>query len=249
MAAQALDPSVVSPRDLQATPARQSSTRSKPLALIVFLENVGHVAGLNLPQWAQNVIDWSTEEYAKILLRLYGAYRRYDRVVVLEDAHANGPELADALFRTSRTHRVDLLLLVHGHAGMLVGHRGEKLVGASTFDRLRAAYAADPRVLDLRMVYGLNCHGATLLTTWLDLGAQVANGAVGVNWFPEPSLSVFLRSWLGGMPYSQAVRRSNRSANRIWRRILRAQPGGAHPWLLSSRQVIAGQRDLTIHDA
>lgn len=221
---------------------------TKAPALVVFLENVGHISGLDLPEWVKDIIDWGTEEYAKILLRLYGAYRRYDRVIVLEDARANGPELAEALLQTSRTHRVDMLLLVHGHAGMLVGHKGEKLVGAETFNRLRAIYAADPDALDLRMVYGLNCHGATLLNTWLDLGAQVANGAVGVNWFPEPSLSVFLLRWLGGAPYSQAVSKSNRSANRVWQRILPGGKNGPHPWILSSRQVVAGRRDITIND-
>ena len=50
----------------------------KPLALVVFLENVGHIAGLKLPQWLMDGIDFVTEEYAKILLHLYGAYRRYD---------------------------------------------------------------------------------------------------------------------------------------------------------------------------
>lgn len=228
----------------------QESHRTKPLALVVFLENVGHISGLKLPARVMRVIDWGTEEYAKVLLRLYGAYRRYDRVIVLEDERATGPDLERALLSASRTHRVDLLLLVHGHAGMLVGHRGEQLVGAETFDHLRAAYAANPPALDLRMVYGLNCHGATLLNTWLDLGAQVANGAVGVNWFPEPSLSVFLRGWLGGAPYSEAVRSSNRRANRVWRRILPTpHDATAHPWLLSSRQVVAGTRDLHIDDA
>ena len=66
-------------------------SRQKPLALVVFLENVGHIQGIPLPQWAQNVIDFVTEEYAKLLLRLYGAYRRYRRVIILEDREATGP--------------------------------------------------------------------------------------------------------------------------------------------------------------
>ena len=127
----------------------------------------------------------------------------YDRILILEDEQATGPELANALLSTSRTHRVDLLLLVHGHEGCLVGYRGKEMVGAETFQRLRSAYDQDPQALDLRMVYGLNCYGASLANTWIELGAEVVNGAVGVNWFPEPSLSVFLRNWLGGQPYQQ----------------------------------------------
>lgn len=230
------------------SPARPADHRlaPKPLALVVFLENVGHIAGMTIPQWTMDIVDWATEEYAKLLLRLYGVYRRYDRVVILEDEAANGPALEAALLSVSRSHRIDLLLLVHGHVGCLVGHRGEKLVGPETFGRLRQAYMRDKTALDLRMVYGLNCHGATLATTWLDLGARVANGAVGVNWFPEPSLSVFLRRWLRGEPYSTAVLAANRRANQLWRRLLRSRPDRPHPWVLSSRQTIYGRADLTI---
>lgn len=220
---------------------------SKPPALVVFLENVGHIHGLNLPNWAMNTVDFVSEEYAKILLRLYGAYRRYDRVIILEDQRATGPDLADALLVRSRTHRVDVLLLVHGHEGCLVGYRGQEMVGAETFRRLGQIYNQDQNALDLRMVYGLNCFGASLASTWMDLGAEVVNGAVGVNWFPEPSLSVFLCNWLGGQSYSRAVRQSNRRANQVWYRLLRSTPQNVHPWILSSRQIIYGRDDITIN--
>ncbi len=236
-----------------ATPVARASTAAaaspKPLALVVFLENVGHIAALRLPQWVMATIDFLTEEYAKILLHLYGAHRRYDRVIILEDAQATGPALSAALLSASRTHTVDLLLLVHGHVGLLVGHRGRHTVGSETFAPLHAQRAADPAALDLRMVYGLNCYGVTLAPTWLALGAQVTNGALGVNWFPEPSLSVFLRRWLGGDAYSAAVVASNVTANRWWRRILRSHPDAPpHPWLVSSQQVVYGRRELRIDD-
>lgn len=228
-------------------PIETSPSSSKPLALVVFLENVGHIQGMNLPPWAMNTVDFVSEEYAKVMLRLYGAHRRYDRVVILEDQRATGPEFADALLANSRTHRVDMLLLVHGHEGCLVGYRAQEMVGPKTFLRLKNIYEQDHEALDLRMVYGLNCFGASLASTWLDLGAEVVNGAVGVNWFPEPSLSVFLRNWLGGKPYSQAVRQSNRRANQVWYRLLRSKPQNPHPWILSSRQIIYGREDITIN--
>lgn len=219
----------------------------KPIALVVFLENVGHIAGIKLPQWVMNVIDFVTEEYAKLLLRLLGVYRRYDKVIILEDDKANGKMLTDALLETSRTHRVDVLLLVHGHTGQLVGYRGQQRVGSETFGPLCEACSQAPETLDLRMVYGVNCYGYSLTETWRTLGAKVVNGAVGVNWMPEPSLSVFLFNWLRGKPYSEAVRRSNHAANRFWQRIWRPTAAGApHSFLLSSRQVIVGTGDITI---
>ena len=219
----------------------------KPLALVVFLENVGHIAGLKLPQWLMDGIDFVTEEYAKILLHLYGAYRRYDKVIILEDERATGPQLSKALLETSRTHRIDVLLLVHGHEGQLLGYKGKHWVGKETFGPLITAYRANPTVLDLRMVYGLNCFGATLAETWMAMGARAVNGAVGVNWFPEPSLSIFLRSWLSGHPYSLAVERSNRKANQVWSKILRPDSQGhPHVAIKSSRQTVQGSDDITI---
>ncbi len=219
----------------------------KSPALLVFLENVGHVHGIPLPAWAMDAIDFVTEEYAKLLLWRYGAYRRYVRVVILEDAHATGPQLRDALLELSRTHTVDLFLLVHGRPGALVGHRAKVDVGSETFEPLLAAYRRDSGVVDLRVVYGLNCFGAGLAPIWLALGARAVNGAVGVNWLPEPSLSIFLRNWLGGRTFAEAVLRSHRIAIRWGRRLWRpTRSGGDHPKIAGSRQAIFGIRDVTI---
>ena len=109
--------------------AERNSTASTPVAakgraLLVVLENVGYISGLDLPDWAMTVIDFVTEEYAKILLRLLGAHRRYDRVLILEDADVTNEKMAAALLDLSREHRVDQLLLVHGQKECLVGYQG-----------------------------------------------------------------------------------------------------------------------------
>jgi hypothetical protein len=221
---------------------------SKPLALVVFLENVGHIAGVSLPGAVTQAIDFVTEEYAKLLLRFYGAYRRYDKVIILEDERAIGPELVGALTQASRYHTVDLLLLVHGRPGALVGCRAQVDVGPETFQPLVAAYRKDPTLVDLRMVFGLNCYGASLAPVWLALGAEAVNGAVGVNWLPEPSLSVFLRNWLRGRSFSEALQRSHRVALRWGTRLWSADSEGQdHPKIAGSRQAIFGVRDITIH--
>ncbi len=229
------------------TPPPPGAVPRKPLALVVLLENVGHIQGLALPNWVMHAIDFLTEEYAKLLLRLYGAYRRYDRVVILEDDHATGPDLTRALVDASRTHRVDLLLLVHGRPGALVGRRGKVDIGAETFAPLLAEQRRTPHRVDLRVVFGVNCYGTTLAPVWMGLGAAVVNGAAGVNWLPEPSLSVFLRDWLGGHSYGEAVQRSQRVALRWGTRLWRPDSQGRdHPYIAGSRQAIIGVRDVTI---
>lgn len=219
----------------------------KPPALLVVLENVGHIVGLNLPTWVTNTIDFVTEEYAKIRLHQLGAYRRYDRVEILEDEQVNGPEWASTLLRLSLTHRVDQLLLVHGQDRCLVGYKGKTHIDSKTFEPLLEAYTVNPNLLDLRIVYGLNCHGVSLAPVWMALGASVVNGAAGVNWLPEPSLSIFLHRWLNGATFSQAVTDSNRRAVSIGKRIWRDDLfGNDDPHIAGSRQAIFGRHDLTI---
>ncbi|MCY3990732.1 MAG: hypothetical protein OXF50_05810 [Caldilineaceae bacterium] len=224
-----------------------SAAPGKPLALIVFLENVGHIHGVNLPHWAMNAIDWLTEEYAKLLLRLLGAYRRYHCVLILEDAAATAANLTAALVEVSATHTVDQLLLVHGQERCLIGYKGKELVDATAFDRLLARYVVDSALLDLRMVYGLNCYGASLAPTWLALGAQAVNGAHAVNWLPEPSLTLFLRNWLNDAPFSEAVGCSARRARAVGKLLWRDRADGSeHPYIAGSRQIVYGRRDVTI---
>jgi len=228
-----------------ATPKQHSP---KPIALVVLLENVGHVAGVQLPRVVRSAIDYLTEEYAKILLRYYGAYRVYDHVTILEDELATGAQLSSAILHLSKRYSVDLLLLVHGQEGKLVGHLGEEMIGSEMFDKLLLRRLDEPGSVDLRMVFGLNCYGTSLVASWQALGATVVNGTPGVNWLPEPSLSVFLRNWLRGQPYSVALERSNSHARRWGRRLLRnSGDGSEHPMVASSRQIIYGEHDITIH--
>lgn len=219
----------------------------RPVALIVFLENIGHIHGVNLPHWAMTAIDWLTEEYAKLLLRRLGAYRRYHSVLILEDADATAANLIGALVEVSATHTVDQLLLVHGQERCLIGHKGQELVDSAAFDQLLARYVEDSSLLDLRMVYGVNCYGASLASTWLALGALAVNGAHAVNWLPEPSLSLFLRKWLNGAPFSQAVTSSAHRARAIGSLLWRNRSDGSeHPNIAGSRQIVYGRRDVTI---
>lgn len=219
----------------------------KPVALVVLLENVGYIAGLNIPPWLMTLIDFVTEEYAKLLLRLLGAQSRYDRVIILEDEHATANHLEKALQRASQTHRVDLLLLVHGQPQRLVGYKGETFLDASFFKALLAAYRENPHLLDLRMVYGVNCYGASLAPLWLALGAEAVNGAVGVNWLPEPSLSLFLWKWLRGASYVEAVAHSFRWAKRLGKLLWPDRPGrGEDPHMVGSQQIVMGRQDIRL---
>lgn len=218
-------------------------THLSPTQLIVFLENGGRVEGLKLPPWASRLLDWATEEYAKAAIWLQ-ARRHYQRIVVLEDAQATAASLWQALLAAG-TATVDVLMLVHGQEGYACGH-GEHRVGPDFFEGLRRLRTAGAARFHLRAVYQMNCYGESLAPQWLSLGAQAVNGSVGVNWLPEPSLSLFLRGWLAGRPFGEAVARSNRLASQALSVVWRPRRDHPHPKIASSRMVVYGDERLRI---
>jgi len=221
----------------------------RPRALVVLLEGVGSIAGHALPPWLMAAVDHLTEEYAKRLLRGQEVHRHYHRVVILEDAQVTGPMFVQAMGEVGATHTVDLLLLVHGLEGHLVGFQGREHLGAETFRALRRLRRGDPGALELRTVYGVNCFGASLAPAWLELGAQAVAGAVGVNWFPEPSLRLFLGAWTAGARFSRAVEAAYLGVQRLARVLTLGRSQTVWPaWLRSSRPVILGRRDPRLHE-
>lgn len=221
-------------------PTNEQVARPAKPALIVFIENAGRVAGVELPRWASLLLDWTTEEYGKAVVRLQ-ARRHYREIVVLEDEQATAGQLLRALLDADDAV-VDVLMLVHGQAGYACGCNDHR-VGADFFAALRQLRAAGLARFRLRAVYQMNCYGQTLGEEWLSIGAQAVNGAVGLNWLPEPSLSVFLHGWLGGRPFGDSVRRSNRAASRLLGQVWRGRDG-SHPKIASSRMLVFGDKEL-----
>jgi hypothetical protein len=228
--------------------ARAQAAPQPSTVLIVFLENGGRVGGVNLPPWASQALDRFTQAYARAAVQLQ-ARRHYDRIVVLEEEQATAAQLWQALVDAGNA-TVDVLMLVHGQAGYACGH-GDDRVGADFFAGLRQLRAAGLTPFNLRAVYQMNCYGQTLAPGWLSIGAQAVNGSEGVNWLPEPSLSVFLRGWLGGRPFEQAVQDSYRAASRVLGLVWRPQNNRAaarhpHDKIASSRMEVFGDGELRI---
>lgn len=225
--------------------AFQSLSHS-PSILLVFLENNGRVGGVNLPRWASLALDRFAQTYGRAAVWLQ-AWRHYDRIVVLEEQQATAAHLWQALVDAGDA-TVDVLMLVHGQVGYACGH-GENQVGADFFASLRQLRTAGLASFRLRVVYQMNCHGQSLAAQWLSIGAQAVNGSVGVNWLPEPSLSIFLRAWLGGQSFGTAVQDSYGAASRVlglvWRP--RSDQAGAqqpHDKIASSRMEVFGDGRL-----
>ena len=214
--------------------------------LLLFLENGGQVGGITLPPLASHILDWTSQTYVKIAVRLQ-AWRHYDRIVVLEDEQATAASLWQALLAADDA-TVDLLLLVHGQVGYACGF-GSHQVGADFFEGMRALRTAGAARFTLRMVYQMNCYGQSLMEEWLSIGAQAVNGSVGVNWLPEPSLSVFLHGWLGGRSFETAVQQGYRAASQLLGVVWRPEPTRAgifhpHEKIASSRMTVSGRGSM-----
>lgn len=204
---------------------------------------------MRLPTWLSALLDWVTEEYAKLTVRLQ-TRKHYDRIVVLEDERATAVHLWHALLvaGASGATVVDVLMLVHGQPGYACGYKLDQ-VGPDFFDGLRRLQAAGVVRLNLRAVYQMNCYGETLAGEWLSLGAQAVNGSIGINWLPEPSLSLFLNHWLRGNSFGQAVDRSYQGASRllglVWRPRYDADGRRhSHDKIASSQMLVFGDREL-----
>lgn len=218
-------------------------SRTSPVWLVVFLENGGRIEGVPLPGWAGQLVDWLSEEYAKLVIWAQ-ARRHYDRIVVLEDEQATATQLWQTLVSADRAI-VDLLMLVHGQEGYACGY-GNHRVGSDFFEGMQQLNAQGLAPFNLRAVYQMNCYGETLANRWLALGAKSVNGSLGINWLPEPSLSIFLRHWLGGKTFGEAVARSYSVASRALGLAWRPTDGLPHPRIASSSMAVFGDQDLRI---
>ncbi|MEA3337647.1 MAG: hypothetical protein U9R25_17255 [Chloroflexota bacterium] len=222
---------------------------SQPEAiLIVFLESGGRVEGVSLPPWASQLVDSATEAYARLAVRLQ-ARRHYDRIIVLQHQQATETNLWINLLDVGNAI-VDILMLVHGQTGYACGYANRE-VGADFFQGMRKLKKTGIAGFQLRAVYQMNCYGESLARDWLSLGAQAVNGSEGVNWLPEPSLSIFLLNWLGGEPFQLAVDRSYDVAQRTLSSVWRPKRNNSgqrqvHPKIASSRMHVLGDGDLTI---
>ncbi len=214
--------------------------------LIVFLENGGQVGGITLPPALSFTLDRVSQAYAKTVVRLQ-AHRHYDHIIMLEDEQATAAHLWRALLDAGDA-TVDILMLVHGQVGYACGF-GDHQIGADFFNSLRSLRAAGVARFQLRAVYQMNCYGMSLAEDWLSIGAQAVNGSVGVNWLPEPSLSVFLYNWLHGQPFDVAVERGYRAASRVLGLVWRPQPVRTgfrqpHDKIASSHMTVFGDGGL-----
>ena len=158
------------------------SASPRPLALVVFLENVGHISGVPLPPAATQVVDFVTEEYAKLLFDLQVLAYQTDltRVSTFMLAHESSvrtysnigvPEAHHAVSH----HRGDITLM--GKKAQIDAYHVKLF--AYFLDRMKSTPDGDGSLLDHSMlVYGAGMSDGNMHLNQ-DLPVAMVGGADG----------------------------------------------------------------------
>ncbi|MEV6598588.1 hypothetical protein AB0M36_17180 [Actinoplanes sp. NPDC051346] len=280
----------VQPRVRYGRATAQSISRtmaSTDRALVVLLDNGGLDLGLpalvdtilrELPgaglipeSVKRDAVSWLRQELKKVTDNLLEtaelALARYEQakpalyadVTVLRNSTSLANDLKTKLFALARAGKIiDLYVLTHGGERTIAINDG----GADIDDTMIRGWKTEfAKALPLRTVYMMNCYAATLNQAWLDAGAQVVSGSVGLNVLPEPTTFFFWNNWKAGQGFDTAIttayHRTVGLINEALRSVLSKVPvigGGlgssidvsALPAIRSSAPVVKGQGGLTI---
>ncbi|MFT3948699.1 MAG: hypothetical protein QM763_17175 [Agriterribacter sp.] len=192
--------------------------------LILFQENTGQFEFLNsiensdLRNLIKNFADSLAEtfESIKTSLQLNGYY---NRIVVLSDINCTKSKLLKEMIRQTREGNIfDLLILGHGRKNELLLHENEKMTDRDIKALLSEARKEHPGIkFNLRLVYMCNCNAATLLDSWLQIGAKTALGCKNINYMPEPQVTFFFEDFVKkGFNVIDANNRSFEGSNLAW---------------------------------
>lgn len=190
----------------------------------------------------------------------------YGNVTILRNGTALYDSLKDKLIELSEAGKtIDLFVLTHGSDDYIALEGSDHITG----DRLRQIRTIHNggAPVRLRAVYMMNCVGNSLNQAWLDIGAKVSSGALGLS-IPEPMMYYFFRNWKSGQSFSNAVENAYSSMIDFFESILTtgirvvfptigAIPGfdslieklaDLENWdiIANSAPVIAGERTVTI---
>ena len=157
---------------------------------------------------ADKLRDWIRAQTDRLLEDVelsLGRYRSakgssYGDVVVLRDGTASYDDLKRALIDQTRAGKlIDLLILTHGSNDFI------SVPGGINGQKIRDIKTANGGPLSIRIVYMMNCVGASLNQAWIEAGARASAGALANNYLPEPTTFFFWNAWKSGTGFETAV--------------------------------------------
>lgn len=172
-----------------------SITKSNRALLVVCNTVDGGSPKLN---WLYQFLDASGLGLAEqILVPHYGTYKKLTGSQATRSAFI---DTIQALGMRSSIKAIDVILILHGNKESLLFFDG--VMGTST---LRQQIAALNLGHKLRMLYSTACYGATHADDFVNVGFDVACGAVGVNANSAFEYPTVLTMWATGSKFRDAI--------------------------------------------
>jgi hypothetical protein len=166
------------------------------LALVVLIDN-DHK---NTP-WG-NIAEWAAKR--RIMKKVK---RHYGKIYWLVGKRATRQRFFESIRHAARNEKiVDVLLFAHGMSELVAFHGGHVCDGEIYYELFSRGGEA------VRMVYQMNCFGASLNDDWLQAGANGVTGPVGYNIFPTIHMPEYLKRWCRGEDMCTAAHKAYRKA-------------------------------------
>ncbi|RYC05227.1 glycoside hydrolase family protein [Nocardioides zhouii] len=144
-------------------------------------------------------------ESAELALARYEKAKpgQYADVTVLRNSASLADDMKAKLFALGRAGKIiDVYVLTHGSDKSIAINDGGADITDTTIRGWKTEYGS---ALPLRSVYMMNCEASTLNQAWLDAGAKVVSGSVGLNVLPEPTTYFFWNNWKDGQGFDTAI--------------------------------------------
>jgi GH24 family phage-related lysozyme (muramidase) len=163
----------------------------------------------------RDIVDWLQKKLREVTDNLLEsaelALARYEKakpehyadVTVLRNSSSLAADLKAKLFALGQAGKmIDLYVLTHGSERSIAITDG----GPNVSDELIRSWKVEyGKGLPLRSVYMMNCEASSLNQAWLDAGAKVVSGSVGLNVLPEPTTYFFWNNWKSGQGFGTAI--------------------------------------------
>ena len=141
--------------------------------------------------------DWLIADVEAEADGYYGAYRS------LTDDAATFDRFVDAIENYSDDgYLVDLLINLHGTEA------GEIVFSDEFYPLTQITSEIASRELNVSVVYQTVCFGSTMLDEWEAIGIHAINGSVGDNLYVNFAPGAFLKHWIAGMNFDDAVQQA-----------------------------------------
>jgi hypothetical protein len=142
----------------------------------------------------------------------------YDHVIIhhrFEATRANFLQSLEMLFSDPTVTTIDTIVYLHGKNGSYVNGPSVCFVGENpcvNVKDLAMQISLHPEAKNkLRFLYSDACWGRFHLDSWLLAGFKVASGSIGVDANQSVDLRRFLKHWMVGKTFSEAISFANRA--------------------------------------